>query len=457
MLKKVQESNFTYSGGPKPHFLLGSIPEIKKGPIEFLSNNAHVYGDLVDFRVGRKWNVQLNHPELIEYVLVKNHKNYRKSDMAIRFSQFLGQALLVSYGEKWKKDRQMLQPLFNKESVEGIYSKVTAEVINDIKNKWGEDSKSRKPVNISKDMSYITMNVSLRTLFGNNITKQQAEMLDANINILMEYVGLPRIFPKRDTNRYLKPELYARAQKAYKAVVEFINGNLELNLKENRSNTILAIMQRATYEDGSRFTYQDLIDQAVNMIFAAYETTSTALQWFWYSLAENPDVEHKLRAELITNIADIDNATYHDISSIEYLDMVSKEAARIYPSFWAIARAPLDDDIIGGYQVKAGTTVTIPIICIHRSSKWWKEPEKFIPERFSKDNEKNIIPASYIPFAIGPRKCIGAKFAEMEIKMVLSKLLPYFSLEIVPGQSKKLKPVISLKKEGDMQMYIRKV
>ncbi len=457
MLKKVQESPFTYSGGPKGHALLGSLPQIKKsGPIEFFFSNALNYGDLIDFNVGKGFNVQLNHPELIEYVLVKNHKNYRKGDNYIRFSDYLGLGLLTSNGEKWKKDRQMMQPMFNRGFIEGLYSSTTSDVVKDIKKKWSVDAADGlKPVNVTKDMAYVTINVALKTLFGNDITVDEVEMIDWSMNAVMDYVGLPRIFAKHDTNRFTKRALYKKAQEGHKYMADFTRRKMRAG--SNGRDNILSILQEMKYEDGSAPEEQVIIDHAITMIFAGYETTATLLQWTWYVLSKHPDAENKLREEITSNVKDIDNASYDELLKLPYLDMVFKEAARLYPSFWGSARAPIEDDVIGGFEIKAGTTLAVPIYVMQRHPKWWQNPEAFIPERFSPENEKNIVSGSYIPFSLGPRKCIGYRFAEMELKMVIAKLLPYFTTETVPGQPQKLRPIISLKKEGDLLMYIKTV
>lgn len=454
---KIQDTEYKITGGPKPHFLLGSIPEMKKGAIEFLFRNAIDYGDMVPFYVGRNLSLQVNHPDLVEYIMIKNHKNYRKGDNYIRFEEYLGQGLPITHGEKWKKDRQMLQPSFNRELIEGFYTDVATDVISNIKKKWSEDSEKHNEVNITLDMAHYTINVALKTLFGNEITKEQINKLDKSTYAILDFIGLPRMFPKHNTNRITKPLLYAKATVAVNFINNFVKEIVEKNDKDSNRNNILSIMQKARGEDGSRFTYQNLRDHSVTMIFAGYETTATLLQWTWFTLAMHPQVQQKLREEITANIKDIDNFTFQDVSKLEYLDQVFCECARLYPSFWGSTRAPLEDDVIGGYKIKAGTTMIIPAIILQRHPKYWEHPEAFIPERFTKEKKEQIRDGVYLPFSLGARKCIGAKFAEMEIKMMLAKLLPQFEVEAIPGQQIKLKPVITLRNEKDLRVYVKKI
>ncbi len=454
---KVQDDGYKIAGSPKRHFLLGSIPEMKKGAIEFLIRNATNYGDLIPFYVGQNLALQINHPDLIEHITVKNHKNYRKGDNYIRFEDYLGKGILTSYGNKWKKDRQMLQPSFNRELIEGFYAETALDVISDIEKKWTQDSNQHNEVNTTVDMSYYTINVALRTLFGNEITDEQIITLDTSTRHVLEFTGLPRMFPRHNTNKIKKPFLYVKASKAAKFINDFVREMSDKNDKDSGRNNILSIMQKARYEDGSAFTHHDLMDQAITMIFAGYETTASLLQWIWFTLAKHPDTQNKLREEIASNIKDAENLTFQEVSKLEYLDQVFCECARLYPSLWGSTRAPLEDDIIGGYKVKAGTTMLIPTIALHRHPKWWEQPEDFIPERFTKEKKAQIHNGIYLPFSLGPRKCIGAKFAEMEIKMILAKLLPKFEVTAVPGQTIKLKPVISLRNEKDLMVYVRKI
>ncbi|MBZ3879433.1 Cytochrome P450 3A4, partial [Sciurus carolinensis] len=173
----------------------------------------------------------------------------------------------------------------------------------------------------------------------------------------------------------------------------------------------------------------ELVAQSVIFIFAGYETTSSALSFLMYELATNPDVQTKLQQEIDEALPNKAPATYDTLVQMEYLDMVVNEMLRLYPIVVRLERVCKKDVEINGVFIPKGTIVMVPSFVLHRDPQYWPEPEAFRPERFSKKNKDNIDPYIYMPFGIGPRNCIGMRFALMNLKLALVKVMQNFSFQ----------------------------
>lgn len=181
-------------------------------------------------------------------------------------------------------------------------------------------------------------------------------------------------------------------------------------------------------------TNSDITSQALSFIFAGYDTVSTLMSFMSYELALNP----KIQKLLIQEIDSCDEITYESLTKMKYLDMVLSETLRKWPITAALDRTCTKEYTIEPkepgeclFKVEKGTTVLVPIFGIHRDSRYYPDPERFDPERFSDENKSKIVPFSYLPFGIGPRNCIGIKFAIMQTKVLFCLLLRYFEIERV--------------------------
>ena len=156
----------------------------------------------------------------------------------------------------------------------------------------------------------------------------------------------------------------------------------------------------------------------------------------------------------ITNVLQGRQPTLVDLPKMPYLEMVIKESLRLYPPAWTTSREPLEDIELGGYTIPKGSTLIICMYVLHHDPRFWKEPERFMPERFEAANEENISKYAYFPFGAGPRVCIGNQFAMMEAELILATILQRYHLSLVPGQHIKPKPLVTLRPEPDILMQI---
>jgi cytochrome P450 len=207
-------------------------------------------------------------------------------------------------------------------------------------------------------------------------------------------------------------------------------------------------------DDGKRMTDQQARDEVVTLFLAGHETTANTLNWTFMLLAQNPDVEATLHAELNTVLGGR-APTLADLAYLPYTEMVIKESMRLYPPAWIVGRQAIEDTEIAGYTVQKGAQVNLVFYLAHHDPRWWPQPERFMPERFSAENEANINRRAYTPFGGGPRVCIGNSFAMMEARLLLATVAQRYSLALAPGQRVEMNPMITLNPKGGLPMTVR--
>ncbi|KAI2546915.1 cytochrome P450 family 3 subfamily A member 4 [Homo sapiens] len=227
------------------------------------------------------------------------------------------------------------------------------------------------------------------------------------------------VFPREVTNflrKSVKRMKESRLEDTQKHRVDFLQLMIDSqNSKETESHKALSDLE--------------LVAQSIIFIFAGYETTSSVLSFIMYELATHPDVQQKLQEEIDAVLPNKAPPTYDTVLQMEYLDMVVNETLRLFPIAMRLERVCKKDVEINGMFIPKGVVVMIPSYALHRDPKYWTEPEKFLPERFSKKNKDNIDPYIYTPFGSGPRNCIGMRFALMNMKLALIRVLQNFSFK----------------------------
>lgn len=446
--------------GPKGTPFLGMIREAKQDSLKMMMDLALNYGDIVPFKVLGQNVIQLNHPDLIKYVLVDNHKNYKKSSAYIRFHSVLGLGLFTSEGEKWRRDRQKIQPMFKREQVEGYYFDVISEVANKFKARWSQLADSgNNEINLTSEMADITLEIIAKLVFGNRTIDDSAvKSIHSAYDLFMAYLKQPRLIPTVDLRKLFRTGEYRRFDKELNRTRILFRQLMEECRKDNSKDrlSMLSLLLDAQKADPENFTDEDILEQCFTMIFAGFESTSILLQWMWYALNEHPDVKHKLRAEIAAQLPNI-AFNYEEMNKLTYLQAFFEESVRFYPPFWITGREPIEDDLLGNYILKRGTLLVLPQYGMHHHPRYWSDVEKFMPERFLSIKVDDLHPGIYFPFSHGPRKCSGHRLAEMEAKMMLVKLLPLFDVTILNAAHEcGFDPSISLKPKQSLYVNIKR-
>jgi cytochrome P450 len=414
--------------GPKGHFLLGCARELAQSTPEHGENCMREYGDIVSYRFLHVPIVQITHPDQIEEVLVRNAANFHKSRDygALRF--FLGNGLLTNEGAFWQKQRQLIQPAFRHENI-ALYGGIMVDSAAKHLSRW-KDGERR---DLHHEMAELTLDVVTKSLFGTKLA-HDARAIGEEVAVAMEqFQGqaaltfvLPDGFPIPKT-----PRLMRSKKRLNEVVLSIIR---ERRKGKSTGDDLLQRLLDARDESGAQMSDEQLKDEVMTLFLAGHETTANALTWTWYLLAQNPKVAETLAAE-IDSVLEGRAPALADLHRLPYAEMVVKESMRLYPPAWGIGRRALKDFDLGGYAIPAGTNIFIMQWVTQRDARFFPEPLRFDPERWREDPvRKGRIPRfAYFPFGGGPRVCIGAGFAMMEVALLLATIAQRYRFSLAPG------------------------
>lgn len=440
--------------GPKGHFLLGNLPEFSKDLLGFITQCAREYGDIVRLRLANRVAYLLNHPDYIEYVLVTNHRNFVKNSFFWRHVKAVfGSGLLTSEGDFWLRERRLCQPAFHREQIAG-YGQVMVNLTAQILADW-HDGEVR---DVHQDMMRLTSRIASRTLFGTDVGAE-VEQIEPAVNVVIKEIAVRfrRPFPIPDsvpTPRNLR----------YRAAIKRLDDLIYRVIRERRAaagaggergDDLMSLLLHAQDIDGTRMTDRQLRDEAMTLFIAGHETTALALSWTWYLLSQHPDIEAKLWAELQTVLGGRPPGVA-DLARLTYTERVVMESLRLYPPAYGFGREALQDCEIGGYSVPKGTTLFMSQWVMHRSSRYFPDPEAFLPDRWADGLAKRLPRYAYCPFGGGPRTCIGSGFAMMEAVLLLATIAQKFRLTLVPGHPIVLYPSLTLRPAHGVRVVLER-
>ncbi len=444
--------------GPKGHFLLGSINQFSEDQPAFLLESVKKYGDLVYVRLAHMHTYLVAQPDLIREVLVTQSDKFEKAPLDKQIlGKFLGNGLLISDGAFHKRQRRLAQPAFHSKRIQN-YAEVMVDYANRIMAGW----QNKAIVNVVEEMMHLTMLIVSKTLFdadaitgsGDTAETISSAMDDFQAVSNRDYqrgFSLPSWIPTAD-NR-----LRNQAATKFNQVMEQIiaeRRQTAVNGQITDTGDLLSMLMLSVDEDGEFMDDAQLRNEVATLFAAGHETTSNALSWTWYLLAQHPEVEANLHAEL-DNVLAGRQPTLADLPTLPYSLQIIKESMRLYPPAWILnGRLALEDVEMGGYTIPKGSTIFVSPYVMHHLPPYFDEPEAFKPERFTPEFEKSLPKYAYMPFGGGARVCIGNAFAMMEAQLILATIAQRFRLELATDKPVQYKAQITLTPEDGIQMRL---
>ncbi|MGH9515610.1 MAG: cytochrome P450 [Terriglobales bacterium] len=433
--------------GPKPHFLIGNMPLANPDPLPIFSAWAADFGDIFYYRAAWLHVYFLNHPDLIEEVLVRNPRNFLK-DRVVRNSRwFFGEGLLTNEGDSWLRQRRLSAPAFHRERV-STYAKIMASYAQQMLTGWQDG----ETLDIHQEMMRLTLQIVVRALF--NVEAEETAEISSALNLIMSNTtGVRILLPP--IARYLPtPRMIS-----FRRAVARMDNTVYRIIAQHRANKtdsgdLLSMLISARDEDGSRMSDKQLRDEVLTFLIAGHETTALGLTWTWHLLAQHLEVEGKLHQEL-DRVLGGRVPEFSDLPALTYCERVVKESMRLYPPAWSLARTVISDFDLRGYRIPAGVNVVMSQWIMHRHPAYFLEPEKFDPDRWSTEKAQKLPRFAYFPFGGGPRQCIGSSFAMMEATLLLATIAQKFQLNSVPGHPVLLVPSFTLRPKYGMRMTLR--
>lgn len=435
--------------GPKPHFLIGNMPLAARDPLGVFSNWAAEFGDIFYYRAAWIHVYFLNHPDLIEAVLVRNYQNFLKDHVIRKSRWFFGDGLLTNEGESWLRQRRLSQPAFHRERVSS-YARIMTEYTRQVLDAWETKfEKTAVPFDIHQEMMRLTLRIVVRALF--DVETEEIGAISNAMNILMRNTtGLRMLLPP--VARYLPTPAMIEFRRSVRQLDEIVYGIIAARRREERdSGDLLSMLMQARDEDGGRMSDKQLRDEVMTFLLAGHETTALTLSWTWHLLGGHPEVEGNLHAELETVLAGR-VAEFSDLPKLAYTERVIKESMRLYPPAWSLARTVVSDFKLGGYTIPAGANIVMSQWIMHRQPRYFPEPEKFDPDRWLPERMQKLPRFAYFPFGGGPRQCIGNSFAMMEATLLLTTIAQRFRFRSVSNEPITPVPSFTLRPKGGVHM-----
>ncbi len=434
--------------GPRGHFLLGSLPAVRRDPIRMFLEGFERYGDVVRFRFGPVVAHLVSSPAGVNHVLAESNRTYGKQTRGFKNLRYvLGNGLLTSEGEFWRRQRRIAQPAFHRQRIAGFGEamvRAAAEATASLEARAGT------VVDMHHEMMRLTLRIVGETLLAYD-PSDDADEVGAALHFLLSIANLrstrmldlPRFIPTPQNRKF------RRALATLDAVV--LRMIAERRKKPgDRGDLLSMLMESRDAETGEAMDDRQLRDETMTIFLAGHETTANALTFTWLLLSRYPAAFRELRAEL-AQVLGGRRPTIDDLPRLVVTRRVLQESMRLYPPAWIIGRSVNGPDEIDGFEIPPRSIVFVSPYVVHRHPRLWEDPEGFDPQRFASEPPRG----AYFPFGGGPRMCIGNNFATMEAELVLSTMAQRVRPELVPGHRVVLEPSITLRPKYGMRMTIR--
>jgi cytochrome P450 len=450
----VSQNNNHLPPGPKGLPVLGVALQLRRDPLSLLTQVAREYGDISHIPLLLQSRILINHPDLIEDVLVRQPQKFDKGPgIKGAATRLLGEGLLTSEGELWRRQRRLAQPAFHRQRIAEYAQTMVEQARAHIRN-WREGDVRQ----MADEMMALTLIIAVKTLFGTEFTHEAGRVGDA-VTILMRYQIQRLRNPFKFSEKWPTPR-NRRADRAYEFLDSLIYGIIEERRRrraagETLADDVLSLLMDALDDDGSQMTSKQLRDEVMTLFIAGHETTAVTLGWAWHLLAQNPSVEQRLTEELHSVLGGR-TPSMDDLPRLPYLDAIVREVLRLYPAAYIIQRTSTEPIELGGYHFASNTTVLMSQWVMHRDPRYFEAPEEFRPERWLTGLGDRLPAHAYFPFGGGPRRCIGQIFALTEAALVMATLAQRFRFVETGGTKVVPEPLITLRMHGGVPMTLVK-
>lgn len=430
--------------------LLGHFPAYARDPLGFVTRVSAEFGGVVSFRLGPLPALLLTDPVAIHEVLVTNSRDFKKSRAAGRIGVVVGNGLLLSEGETWRAHRRLVQPAFHHDRV-AAWGETMVREAEAFMSGW-HDGEVRE---IHSDMAALTLSIVARTLLDSRLDERDIEGVRRSVAVLTDHFdsrfnSLAFFIPD-----WLPTPGNVRMRLAVRRLDRIVYRLITIRrATDSRGGDAISMLLEASSADATPLTDRELRDEVMTLFMAGHETTAVALAWSIYLLGQNPQAA----AALATELADVLGAgppTVNDLSRLRYTEAIVLEALRLYPPAYALSREAIKPTTVAGRALPKGGIAFISVWATHRRADIFEAPSMFRPERWLDGLARRLPRGAYLPFAEGPRKCIGASFAMQEAVLVLATIARRFSLEPVVARDIRPRPAVTLRPAEPIRLTVR--
>ena len=476
-------SPINYPPGPSSRLPLKLVFEFLRDPLTVLHNLSKEYGDISHFKFGKHHIYFVNDPDYIKDVLVNYENNFIKSRGLQLAKRILGEGLLTSEGELHRRQRQLIQPVFHSDEVHN-YANIMTDYTLDISSQWHDQA----TIDIHKEFMHLALAIVSKIFFNVSIEESEVKEIDQYVTTIIEHfnraripfagiiekVPLPSNIRFHQSKRHLDEIIYRiidshvnsnsdnddynqpqNGSHLHSDLIRlFLQGQADGHISASKNNESLGKRNKKIHNNIASNNRQQLRDNVMTIFLAGHETVANALTWTFYLLSQNPKEEKMLHEELDSVLRDDNAATAKDISKLEYTQRVFTESMRLYPPAWAIGRQAIKDCKIGDYVIPIGSSILMSQYLMHHDPRYFREPERFDPERWNPEEKAKRPRFSYFPFGGGARSCIGETFAWVEGILVIATIARRWKMRVMPEHPIVLQPLVTLRPKHGMHMRI---
>jgi cytochrome P450 len=438
-----------YPPGPKRSPLSGIVYFPGRDPLQFFSNLAARYGDLVHLHLSREHLYLVGDPKHVRDIFVTHSKSFMKGRGLEGAKRLLGEGLLTSEGQTHLRQRRLIQPAFHRDRLVSYASTMT-DYAAQLRGSW----RHGETLDVAQQMMRLTLGIVGKTLFGTDVEAQAPEVGRALTAVMQTF--WMTMLPFFDRLEQLPIPALARGRRARAELDRIIYGMIAERRRrpEDRGDLLSMLLMAQDVEgDNTGMTDRQVRDEAMTIFLAGHETTANALSWTWHLLGEHPDLEARLHEE-VDRVLGSRLPAMDDIPKLPFVEQVVTESMRLYPPAWIIGRRALVPYEIGGYLAPARSVFVISPYIIQRDARWYTDPLRFNPDRWTPEFKASLPPFAYMPFGGGPRRCIGDQFAWTELILVVSTIAQRWKLRLVPGHPVAPQAIVTLRLKHGLKMTV---
>jgi cytochrome P450 len=440
-----------YPDGPRFARRVFSGELFRQSAVDFMLNNAHRFGDLNHYTGFGRHIFQFNHPQLIEDLLLRDAGRHHRGLVMQRAKLVLGEGLLTSEAPLHLRQRRLAQPAFHRQRI-ASYGEIIGNYASEMTSRW----QSGTVMDLHPEMLLLALRIVGKTLFDTNVAAEVEQIAQA-VDSFMEFLPLAFLpFPETILNLPLPAMTRIRKGRAYLDGLIYRMIAERRNDPGDRGDLLSMLLATVDSENGTGgMSDEQVRDECVTVMLAGHETTANALSFALWELARNPDVQERLYQECHAALGGRTPAA-EDYSSLGYAAQVFAEAIRLYPPVWVTARTAAEGYEYRGITIPKGAILLAPQIVAHRDPRFWEDPLRFNPQRFTEENKSRRPRFCYFPFGAGVRQCIGEGLAWMEGVLILASVASHWKLSLPAGapHNLPLHPAISLRPKSGLRLRL---
>jgi cytochrome P450 len=421
---------------------------------DFFAEAARNYPGVAHLRVAGEHVYLVNRPDLVWALLVTNGRHTMKGRALQRAKDLLGEGLLTSEGDLWRRQRRLVQPAFHRDRIRAYADQMVMTALEHQRH-WHDGLQ----LDLCADMSALTLRIVGRTLFGVDLSEDSAAFGPALTHVLEGFQR--RMVPGADLLLRLPTRSNHRLREAGRQLDDVVQRLIDEHRGMGDTGDVLSMLLAAEF-DGTVMSDQQVRDETMTLVLAGHETTAMALTWAWYLLATHPAQARAMRHEIAGVLADRP-PSFDDLPNLSFTTAVFAETMRLYPPAWIVGRRLTSAITLDGWILPAGSLAVASQWVQHRDPQWWDSPLAFRPERWLlpdgrfDERAPGVPRGAWFPFGLGQRVCIGEPFAWAEGPLVLATLARAWAPEHVPGHATEVLPAVTLRPRGGMPVTLRSV